>query len=212
MLDGPTEGVARNQATSLWHHEPAKLCAAMFKNFADPGRDKVVIANFLRWASGPVPARQDGVNFENKYFSISVEEGEVGKMVCERKPKSPANNCYITIPVEIQFRLPEVAIRRMRIFLETTFAGQDPALEMLLSYMALVAASVRLPEVLIVFVGPGGEGKTLLLCDLMGAVWGTGHAVAPPSILQTGEEFRKQCHIYRGGNGYRSMRVDRALG
>ena len=181
-----------------WMVESSKLCVAMFKNFADPGRDKVVLANFLRWASGPIPARQDGVNFENKYFSISVEEGEVGKMVCERKPKSPCNNCYVTIPVEIQFQLPEGAIRRMRIFLETTFSGQDPALEMLLSYMALVASSVRLPEVMMVLVGHGGEGKTLLMCDLMGAVWGTGHAVAPPSILQTSEEFRKQGHIYRG--------------
>ena len=36
-LDGPTEWVARNQAASLWHNEPAKLCDAMFKNFADHG-------------------------------------------------------------------------------------------------------------------------------------------------------------------------------
>ena len=69
---------------------------------------------------------------------------------------------------------------------------------MLLSHMALVAASGRLPEIMIVFVGPGGEGGTLLLCDLMSALWGTGHSVAPPSILQTGEEFRKQGHLYRG--------------
>ena len=175
----------------------------MFKNFVDPGVGKVAIANFLRWASGPAPERQDGVNFKNKYFSIFVEPGDVGKTACDRKQKSPYNNCYVTIPVEIQFRLPEVAISRMRIFLETTFAGQGAALEMLLSYMAIVAASVRLPEVLIVFVGPGGEGKTLLLCDLMSSVWGTGRAVAPPSIFQTCEEFRKQGHMYRGGNGYR---------
>ena len=69
---------------------------------------------------------------------------------------------------------------------------------MLLSYMALVAASGRLPEIMIVFVSPGCEGGTLLLCDLMNAVWGTGHAVAPPSILQTAEEFRKQGNLYRG--------------
>ena len=172
----------------------------------------MVISNFPSWASGPIPSRQDGVKFENKYISIPAEEGEVGKMVCERKPKTHANNCYITIPVAIQFRLPEGAIRRMMIFLETTFDGQDQALEMLLSYMALVAASVRLPEVIIAFVGPGGDGETLLLCDLMGAVWGKGHSVAPPPILQTGEEFRTQCHIYRGGNGNQSMRVAPALG
>ena len=60
----------------------------------------------------------------------------------------------------------------MRIFLGTTFAWKDESLGMRLSYMALVSASVRLPEVRIVFVGPGGEGEALLLCDLIGEVWG----------------------------------------
>ena len=69
---------------------------------------------------------------------------------------------------------------------------------MFLAYMSLVAAGVRLPEIILIFVGPGGEGRALLLCDLMRAVWGSGHAVAPPSILQTAEEFRKQGHLYRG--------------
>ena len=69
---------------------------------------------------------------------------------------------------------------------------------MFLAYMSLVAAGVRLPEIILIFVGPGGEGKTLLLCDLMRAVWCSGRAVAPPSILQTAEEFRKQGHLYRG--------------
>ena len=59
-LDEPTEAVARNQATSLWHHEPAKLRAAMFKNFADPGRDKVVLTNFHKWASEPYPPNMGG--------------------------------------------------------------------------------------------------------------------------------------------------------
>ena len=69
---------------------------------------------------------------------------------------------------------------------------------MLLSYMAIVDASLRTPEAILVFVGPGGEGKSRLLCDLMGAVWGSGHMAAPPSLLQTPEEFRRHGHLYRG--------------
>ena len=69
---------------------------------------------------------------------------------------------------------------------------------MIPSYMAIASASVGLPEIMIVFVCPGGVWKTLHLCDLMGALWGTGRAVAPPSILQTVEEFRRQGHLYRG--------------
>ena len=92
----------------------------------------------------------------------------------------------------------DVAVRRMRTFLSKTFAGTDGALGMFLSYMSLVAACVRLPEVILIFAGPGGEGETLLLCDLMGTIWGTGHAAAPPSIFQTPEEFRRQGHLYMG--------------
>ena len=69
---------------------------------------------------------------------------------------------------------------------------------MLLSYVDISAASLRAPEAILEFFGPGGEEKSLLLCDLMGSVWGSGHIVPPPSLLQTPEEFRRQCHLYRG--------------
>ena len=185
-------------APCIWLQEVVKLCAAMFKNFVDPGRDRVVLSNFLKWASEPMPARQAGVNFNNRYYEICHENRPPGKLVCTRKSKSPHRNCYTSVPHDISYRLPDSAVRRMRTFLTTTFSGTGGALEMFLAYMSLVAAGVRLPEIILIFVGPGGEGKTLLLCDLMRAVWGSGHAVAPPSILQTAEEFRKQGHLYRG--------------
>ena len=57
---------------------------------------------------------------------------------------------------------------------------------------------MRLPEVIIAIAGYGGEGETLFLSDLMRAVRGTGFPDAPPSILQTPEEFRRQGNLYRG--------------
>ena len=69
---------------------------------------------------------------------------------------------------------------------------------MMLSYMALVACNSRLPEVIFVFFGRGGEGKTLFLSDLMRSVRGTGFGGAQPSIFQTPGEFRRQGHPYRG--------------
>ena len=115
----------------------------------------------------------------------------------KREKKSPLRNCYTRIPVEITYALPDVAVRRMHTFLSTTFAGTDGALEMFLSYMSLVAAGVRLPEVILISAGPDGEGKTLLLFDLMGSIWGNAPAVAPPSIFQTPEGIRRKWHLYR---------------
>ena len=94
--------------------------------------------------------------------------------------------------------IPDTSVSRTMLFLGTTFACQDESLGMLLSYVALVSASFRLPEVMIAIFGPGGEWGTFPPFDLMGAVWGTGRAVAHPSILQTVAEFRRQCRLYRG--------------
>ena len=86
----------------------------------------------------------------------------------------------------------------MRNFLTTTFAGTEGDLDMLLSYVDIADASPRTPDAILVFFDTGGEGKSRLLRDLMGEVWGIGHMVVPPSLLLTPEEFRMKCHLYRG--------------
>ena len=116
-------------------------------------------------------------------------------MIVERRPQAPENDSYTYVPIELHFQLPGDAVRRMDQFFCTTFAGTSGALEMLLAQKALVAAGARLPEVIIVLVGPGGEGKTLLTVTLGEAVWGTGHADASSSLLQVPEEFRKQGYL-----------------
>ena len=202
MVDISADSADRSLATGSRMGAAAKLCASMFRNFEDPGRDRVVLANFLRWASDPMPGRQNGVNFKNEYFAIYAEDGGVGKLVCLRDPKGHSRNCYTSIPVAIHFRLPDASVFRMRLFLCTTFARQGASLGILLSYMALVAASGRLPEIMIVFFGPGGEGETLLLCDLMSAVWGTGHSVAPRQSSKLARSFGSRDTSTEERNGF----------
>ena len=38
-----------------------------------------VIANFSRLASGPIPVRQGGVNFGNKYLPSPLREAKLGR-------------------------------------------------------------------------------------------------------------------------------------
>ena len=59
----------------------------------------------------------------------------------------------------IAYALPDVSVRRMRKFLSTTFAGTDGALEMFLSYMSLVSAGVRLPEVILILARGPRRGR-----------------------------------------------------
>ena len=106
VLGGPTDGLARNQADALWHNEQAKLRDAMFKNFADPGVDKVVLANSPKWASEPYPPNMEGVDIENKFFEIPAGDSGCGEFTCLRQMKSTGHNFYTSIQTEIQFRPP----------------------------------------------------------------------------------------------------------
>ena len=192
-----TDAPARPADCTTWIQEAIKLRPAMFRNFADAERGRIVLSNFPKWAPGPMPSNQEGVNFENTYYSIRQEEGGGGVLVCRRE-QIPTSELLHAHTCGDHIRAPRRAVRRMRTFLSTTFACADGALEMFLSYMSLAAAGVRLPEVILIFLGPEGEGKTLPLCDLMGSIRGTGRAVAPPSIFQTPEEFSRQGRLYRG--------------
>lgn len=199
VLGGPSDGLGRNRTGAIWHIESAKPCDSMFRNFADPGRGKVVFTNFPNWASGPYRQSMGGIDFGKKIFAGAAEVGGRWKFRRSRLDKSPGHNCYTSIPTQIQFRAPpHGSIRRMRNFPRSTFDCTEGALDILLSHMDIADASIRGPEVILVSAGPGGAGKTLLIRDLMGAFLGIGHMVAPPPILQTPGEFRKKGHIYCG--------------
>ena len=167
IADLTSATVERLSNDGSWMGDVAKLCSSLFKSFADPGRDRVIFANFANWASSSIPEDQRGVNFENMYFDISSGNGDDVATICARSPKSPDRNCYTRAPYCINRRLPDIAIRRMHRFLPTAFACSEGAIRMMLSYMALVACNSGTPEVISVFVGRGGEGKALLLSDLM---------------------------------------------
>ena len=81
----------RGPSTSSWVVEHAKLRFRMIKGQPGPGRDRVVLANFVRLASESPPRGRGGVNFENTYVSIS-SPCESDPFVCEHAPNSPGRS------------------------------------------------------------------------------------------------------------------------
>ena len=137
-----------------------------------------------------------GANFENAYYEVHAPVSTAAPMVCARKRKSPLNNSYASLTSSISFAHSAVHVRRMHRFIATTLAGTD-GIRLLLSMYAIVAAGVRLPEVILFFLGEGGEGKSLLLSTLGRDFWGPGRSEASGAMLQTEGEFRRQGHLYR---------------
>ena len=121
---------SRGAKSSTWPADAAKLCQGMFKCYTDPGREKTVLSNFVKWCSGPTPGAQRGVNFSNRYYDIRPGVARTDRMIVERRPQSPENDSYTYVPIEIHFQLPDDAVRRMDQFFCTTFAGTSGALEM----------------------------------------------------------------------------------
>ena len=106
-------------------------------------------------------------------------------------------NFYTSTPTEMQARPPCVNKEDAQ-FPDHHVRRYRRALEVLLSYIDIVDDSLRTPEASPVSSAQAARGGSLLPCDLMGALRGSGHTVTPPSLLQTPEEFRRKGRFYRG--------------
>ena len=159
-IDGCLLGSSENAKD--WATESAKLCSSMCRNFTDPGTDKTALVNFTTWASVDPPSVENGINFANVCYAVRCGGRSADLFLCARTPKSPSNNSYTRVLSRLDYRNPVDSVNRLRRFLRTTLSGTD-GLELLLAMYSLVAAGIRLPEVMLIFAGEGGEGESLLL-------------------------------------------------
>lgn len=90
---------------------------------------------------------------------------------------------------------PASARARIRKFLNKCFAKNEEGLKLILASLVLALRNAEQPDKLILLLGSGGDGKSLLVNRLLANVFGTAFAQCPASVLQKDEEFRKQ-----GGN------------
>jgi hypothetical protein len=93
-----------------------------------------------------------------------------------------------------------------RKFLLSTFAGNKDGLKVVLPLMALVVRGIPLPDKFFFLVGDGGDGKPLFLMTLLKAMFGTGDAMLPATILQVEDEMSKQGRFFRSGLPHRDCR------
>ena len=175
-----------------WCGDARQLCGAILKQFAE--QKHRIEANYLQWASTPVPKGAGGANFTYSYLQLS-ENGTV-----EQKPKSPHNNCYGTVPTSLQFEPADSDVERMCETISSTFWGTDGAFEMFVAMQALSAKGKEQPDKMLVPVGWGADGKSIFYDRLSKTTWGDGHGSCPCSMLQIPEEFRKTEHSYVGCN------------
>lgn len=166
-----------------WFLGHSELCRDLRKQFSE--HNKNVLKNFHRWADCDMSKKQQpGLCFRDAY--LSTADGKLKQLA-----KDPRRGCYIMIDKPICFKPSDLSRNRLAGLLLSSFAGGD-GLKLLLSQCALVACRMRQPDVMLVFVGEGHDGKTMILVDLMSACWGSGFGNPPSTMLQVDREFQQQ--------------------
>ena len=106
--------------------------------------------------------------------------------------KDPRHGCYIYVPVSLAWTATDHDRKRMAALLLSTFAGTD-GLEMLLAQTALALSRTRQPEILHVLVGPGADGKSMIMVELLRACFGSGFGNPSCTLLQAQEAQVARC-------------------
>lgn len=102
--------------------------------------------------------------------------------------KDPRRGCYVLVPAPLVWKAPDHARERLAALLLSTFAKTN-GLHILLAQIALAVSRRRQPEIMHCVVGGGADGKSMVLVDLMQAVFGTGFANPACSLLQAWAPF-----------------------
>lgn len=108
-----------------------------------------------------------------------------------RIPKSPTNNVYFHVDMELKFRAPDSEIMRFRRAFTCTFAGNEQGRHADSCSDALSWHGCLYPHVILVYSGSGGDGKSLRTI-LRANVMGSSHGFLSSSCFTIPEEFRKQ--------------------
>ena len=133
----------------------------------------------LTIAGGSRPScRVAALSFDDVFFRHGQED------------PSPTNNCYTRVRIRLGDLGQGGKLQRLRRFLITTFAGAEGLL-LILSALTLAIRGIPQPDCLIVLIGPGSDGKSLFLIDLLKTAFQEARAQAGPGVLQIPEEFRK---------------------
>lgn len=128
------------------------VCQAV--RFMLMSRMNVVIERFMKWGQTELcDSDRVGVAFSDcslYWVGLSFVQG----------PWAPANQCYWRVECPLNMSPHYTALRKLGRFLLTTFADAGQGLQRILAMLALIARGEVIPHVMILLMGPGGEGKT----------------------------------------------------
>ena len=168
---------ARRGEEHSWKMDFVSLLVSVRGDLCSAAGLRGAIQSYHRWGESPF-IQGGGVAFDDAFFRHGQED------------PSPENNCYTRVRMRLGDFKESGKLARLRRFLVTTFAGTEGLL-LVLSALALAIRGAPQPDCFIVLIGPGSDGKSLVIIDLLKTAFQDAHAQAGPGVLQIPEEFRK---------------------
>ena len=178
---------------SDWCSDAAIMMPSLCVKYTGIGRPKTILNNYGNWFQEERPAPNGLVNFQDATLDLhSVSESGVR---IKQVAKSPANNCYLHVPVTLNYTPPDADRKRLRKVLCTSYAGQPDARKIVLAMEALALYGSIMPQKIILIEGKGGNSKSAT-SKLRQNCFGAAHQFISPSVFQKPDEFRKQMGQY----------------
>ena len=172
---------------------------SMMTKLTNERRGKGVIEIYGNWCQEPMLRSGTTWNYDNATIAIGTTTDGNGRIFVQ-KPKSPQNNCYTNLGVSLAYTPSDDTKQRLRRFLCTVFAGGAKARLMDATMEALAWMNEIQPHILLVLIGPGGDGKSsrsILRANVMGAR----HGFLSANAFQKDDEFRVQGIHFVGSLG-----------
>lgn len=114
--------------------------------FTSGTRGKALIESFGAWFQTPKKSASAVVNFQD----ATVQLRQSASCQVQQMPKSSGNDCYVHIPTQLTCEADPEAVRRVRMFLATTFAGNPEGRLLDAAMEALALYSIPLPQKIII--------------------------------------------------------------
>ena len=141
-----------------------------------------------------MPEKGRGVASEDFYWLVGDEN-------CAKSRKRINVNFYVEDPACLSYDPPPESIRRMRRFMATTFPRSDEGHRAHLATQSLAAGAGILPEVILFFIAPDGDGTSSLEATPASALWDTGFGRFRCIMIHAEEEFWAKFRKYLEGRG-----------
>lgn len=179
----------KNEEYSVWALDAMKSMQSITPRFTSKQTSNQLVELVGTWLQQPKPEpAQWVIAFDDACVKLHLQKP--GNERFENCEKTPRNNCYFFLPVQMSTKAPDWAIEEMQVFLTASYAGSAAAWGIEMSMESLAFMGQIMPPRQVLEYADGGNAKSART-SLRDNVWQGVHKAISQQAFQEPDEFRK---------------------